>query len=835
MIKTADTSKERSPKVEEEKYIKGKVITTIYKNHENYFKIIVVKIEATDTEFTDDEITIVGTFGQVHHDETYEFFGNLKSHPRYGLQFEATRYQDVGPSSEEAVITYLSSSKFKGIGPKTAEKIVDTLGIDCLDLITDEPELLKEVPGLNQVKRETISQVLDSERGIQKIILKLNQYNIKSKLAYQIYSFYEERTLEVIHNNPYQLIYDINNVGFTRADQIAGEVGIKEDAPERFYAAIIHTLNEQCLRNGDTYIKAENLLKESIKTLESSKNFMIEPELLADRLLEMVDLQMLIQNENRFYLPSLYASEWGMVNAIDRIKSINPQSFTEEELTEAINWVEEDFEIKYGKSQRDAIINAVSSPISILTGGPGTGKTTVLNGLIHVYADLHNLSLDVHAYKDSSFPILMAAPTGRAAKRMSETTGFPASTIHRMLGLTIDSEEIGTETQLEGKLLIIDEMSMVDTWLGYQLLKSIPSDMQVVLVGDKDQLPSVGPGQVLKDLIDSREIPQVELVDIYRQGDGSSIVPLAHHIKSNQLPHDLLEKKADRAFIQGSTRRMKDIVKQVVNNAMSKGYTADDIQVLAPMYKGESGINELNQLMQELMNPSQPGRKEVRFKDVVYRIGDKVLHLVNDAERDVFNGDIGKIVGIITSKESELKTDELVIDFDGNEVQYPRSDWQKLTLSYCCSIHKSQGSEYKMVILPLTMAFHRMLRKDLLYTAITRASEFLILCGDIHAYKTCITTGNASRHTTLKDRLTYERNSLTESDSNEELSPKHSYNELGMGDKQSDKEKMPVPESSESETSKVTNGGTYRLSPDLIISQKIDPMIGMGELTPYDF
>lgn len=820
--------------MEEEKYIKGKVITTIYENHENYFKIIVVKIEETDTDYSDNEITIVGTFGHVQHDETYEFFGGLKSHPRYGLQFEATRFQEVGPSSEEAIITYLSSSKFKGIGPRTAEKIVDTLGIDCLDLISDNPEVLKEVPGLNKAKRQTISQVLNSERGIQKIILKLNQYNIKSKLAYQIYSFYEEKTLEVIHNNPYQLIYDINNIGFIRADQIAGEVGIEDDAPERFYAAIVHTLNEQCLRNGHTYIKAEDLLKESIVTLESSKNFMIDPELLADRLLEMVDLQMLIQDENRFYLPSLFASEWGMVNAIDRIKSIKPESFTEKDLKNAIDWVEKDFDIKYGKSQRDAIINAISSPISILTGGPGTGKTTVLNGLIHVFADLYDLSLDPNAYKDSSFPILMAAPTGRAAKRMSETTGLSASTIHRLLGLTIDSEEVGSEMQLEGKLLIIDEMSMVDTWLGYQLLKSIPSGMQVVLVGDKDQLPSVGPGQVLKDLIDSQVIPQVELVDIYRQGDGSSIVPLAHYIKGNQLPPDLLEKKADRAFIEGPTRRIKDIVRQIVNNALTKGYTADDIQVLAPMYKGESGINELNQLMQELMNPSQPGQKEVRFNDVIYRIGDKVLHLVNDPERDVFNGDIGKIVGIVPAKESELKTDELVIDFDGNEVQYPRNDWQKITLSYCCSIHKSQGSEYKMVILPLTMAYHRMLRKDLLYTAITRASEFLILCGDIQAFRMCITTGNASRLTTLKDRLTYDRKSVTEKDSNSELTLKQPNQQNNLK-KISYKETIPASKSEEFETIKHTSEETYRLSAELITSQKIDPMIGMGQLTPYDF
>lgn len=801
--------------MEEEKYIKGKVLTTIYENQENYFKIMIVEIEETDTIYEDDEITIVGTFGQIQSDETYEFFGQLKTHPRYGLQFEASRYQDIGPSSEEAIITYLSSSKFKGVGVKTAEKVVDYLGINCLDLITDDQDFLDEVPGLSKKQRQTIAEVLDAERGIQKVILKLNQYNIKSKLAYQIYSFYEEKTLEVIQTNPYQLIYDIHQVGFNRADQIAGEVGIEPDAAERFYAGILHTLNEQCMRNGDTYVGAESLLKETIHTLEASKSFLIDPDLLADRLLEMVDLQKLVQDDDRFYLPSLYASEWGMVSAIERIKSVDPKEFSQEDLNQAVDAVEEDFQIHYGASQRHAIFNAMASPISILTGGPGTGKTTVLNGLIHVFADLHDLDLNGEYSQDENFPILMAAPTGRAAKRMSETTGFPASTIHRLLGLTIDNEEVDADTKLSGKLLIIDEMSMVDTWLGYQLLKSIPSHMQVVLVGDKDQLPSVGPGQVLKDLIDSQEIPQVELTDIYRQEDGSSIIPLAHHIKNDQLPSDLLEKKADRAFIQGGTNRIKDIVHQVVSNALTKGYTAEDIQVLAPMYKGQAGINELNQLMQNLMNPAGPGRKEVRFNDTVYRIGDKILHLVNDAERNVFNGDIGYITGIIPSKESDLNTDELVIDFDGNEVAYPRNDWGKITLSYCCSIHKSQGSEYKMVILPLTMAFHRMLRKDLLYTAITRASEYLILCGDTQAFQRCMTSGTGTRLTTLKERLTAD------------------FDDADQDPGQTDHKKMPPAEDfSASDTQEEPKD--YILTPHLAEFAKINPMIGMEGIDPYN-
>lgn len=794
---------------DQESYLKGKVLAIFFSNPSNYYKVMKILIEETDTIYNEEEIVVVGNFGQIQEEEIYEFFGELKEHPRYGLQFSATRYQDVQPSTKEAVVTYLSSPKFKGIGPRTAEKIVDTLGVNCLDIILEQPNILEEVPGLNKQKRETITKVLDLEKGIQKTILTLNQYGISSELAYRIYSFYEDKSLEVVQTNPYQLIYDIPSIGFHRADRIATEIGIEEDAPQRLYAGVTHVLNEKCMSDGDTFVESEELLKETITILEKSKPFIIDPELLADSMIEMVEEQMVIQDENHFYLPSLYASEWGMVNAIEKIKRVDVEPFSTTDLEESLDELEEENSIKYGNSQRDAIIQAIQSPIFILTGGPGTGKTTVLNGLIQLYAEMHDLSLDIHAYKDDSFPILMAAPTGRAAKRMSETTGLPASTIHRLLGLTADSEEMDAEMTLEGGLLIIDEMSMVDTWLAYQLLKSIPSTMQVVLVGDKDQLPSVGPGQVLKDLIESNEIPQVELVDIYRQGDGSSIIPLAHHIKNDQLPADLLQKKSDRSFLQSSTGNIVHVIEQIITNAMSKGFTAEDIQVLAPMYKGPAGINKLNEVVQELMNPNDGTRKEVKYIDTVYRINDKVLHLVNDPERNVFNGDIGKITGIITSKESEVNSDELVIDFDGNEVRYIRSEWNKITLSYCCSIHKAQGSEYKMVILPMTHAYYRMLRKDLLYTAITRASDFLILCGTVDAFEHCITRGSATRKTTLKDRLTSDLDDFTVA-SEDKKTPDDSSN-----------------------IEKSTDHQEFILTPALVQSLRVDPMIGMEGITPY--
>lgn len=801
---------------QEEQYIVGKVVAIFFSNAQNFYKVMKVAIEETNILYDDDEIVIVGHFGRIQDKETYTFYGNLTEHAKYGVQFAASRYEDMQPSSEEAIVTYLSSSKFKGIGPKTAEKIVDILGVNVLDLILDDPDHLKEVPYLNQEKRDRIVEVIHAERGIQKAILQLNQYGISSELAYRIYSFYEEKTLSVIQTNPYQLIYDIQSIGFNKADQIAFEIGIKPDAKERLFAGVVHTLTEKTHSEGDTYIEAEDLMRETISTLEASQSFMIDPDYLADCLIEMVDLQMVIQDDRNFYLPSLYASEWGIVSAIERIKRGDLDPLDEEDLEEELQDIEADFAIHYGQSQKDAILKAIQAPVFILTGGPGTGKTTVLNGLIQLFAKVHDLSLDPNDYANAAYPILMAAPTGRAAKRMNETTGLPASTIHRLLGLTADQEEMDATTKLEGKLLIIDEMSMVDTWLGYQLLKSVPTDMQVVLVGDKDQLPSVGPGQVLKDLIESQTIEQVELQEIYRQGDQSSIIPLAHHIKHNQLPKDLLQKQRDRSFLPSPPNQIVTIISQVVNNAISKGFTADDIQVLAPMYRGQAGINRLNKVIQDLMNPAEPGKKEVNHLETTYRINDKVLNQVNDPERNVFNGDIGKIVGIIKAKESDLKTDELIIDFDGNEVTYSRNEWNKISLSYCSSIHKSQGSEYKMVILPLTFEYSRMLRKDLLYTAVTRASDYLILLGQLEAFERCLTTGIDLRKTSLKDRLI----SGTEDGFTELAEPSgdDSVNDIDLADED---------EAREEEGQKI-------LTPHLVQSLQIDPMIGMASISPYD-
>lgn len=796
----------------EEKFVEGDVAAIYFSNPSNFYKVLLINVEDTNVEYYDAQIVIVGNFGQIETGESYEFYGSLTDHPKYGVQFKADRYAKNQPSTEEAVISYLSGQKFKGVGEKTAQKIVDTLGVDCIDLILDNPNTLKEVPGLNKAKREMIVKVIEDEQGMQKVIFTLNKYGVSNQLAYRIYGHYETETLTVLQENPYQLVADIQGIGFNRADHIAEEMGIASDAPERIQAGILYGVKEASLSNGDTYVSGETLMKSTIHVLEQSRPFIIDPDLIAENLLIMVEEKTIFQDENKFYLPSLYVSEWGIVNSIEKIQSRDFDAVDESLLEDMIDDLEEDLDISYGESQRSAIIEGINSPIFVLTGGPGTGKTTVLNGIVNLFAEVHELSLDPYSYKDEAFPILLAAPTGRAAKRMKETTELPAGTIHRLLGLTADDDNLEANIELDGKLLIVDEMSMLDTWLAYQLFKSVPKGMQVILVGDKDQLPSVGPGQVLRDLIDSEKVAQKELVDIYRQNESSSIIPLAHEIKSNKLPDDFREPKIDRSFISCRTDQVLDVTEKVVNRAIDKGFTSEQVQVLAPMYRGKAGIDTLNEHLQNLFNPNENNeRKEVKFLDKVYRINDKVLQLVNDPERNVFNGDVGFITGIIPAKESELKTDELVIDFEGNEVNYLRNEWNKITLAYCSSIHKAQGSEYDMVILPMVHSYGRMLKKDLLYTAITRASSFLILLGEQGAYEKSLNQASMLRKTSLKERL------MSEEDQEiieEEL-----------------KEQTDQTAADESTEIKQKD---FILSAQAVNKKEVNPMVGMEGITPYN-
>ena len=749
---------------DEELYITGEVLAIFFSNPSNFYKVMLIKIEETNIDYAEDEITITGNFGRIQEGASYQFHGVITNHPKYGVQFKAERYETSQPSSSESLISYLSGPQFKGIGKKTAEKVVDELGDDCIDAIVSNPAVLDRVSGLSKKQKETLEEVLSNEYGMQKVILRLNQFGIDNTLAFRIYGKYEERTTEVIRENPYQLIQEIEGIGFNRADMIANHLDIQPDADERIQAAIFYALFTICNDSGDTYVIENYLIEKTTEILERSRSFIIDRELVEANLAKMLEEGRIYQEEGRYYLAMIYHSEWGIVSSFDFLLEGKETPISDKDFDNEIADLEDELDIEYGDSQKVAIKEALESSVFILTGGPGTGKTTVLKGIVHLFAELNDLSLDPHAYKDEAFPILLAAPTGRAAKRMKESTGLPASTIHRLLGLTADDDDLkyDSEYSLDGKLLIIDEMSMVDTFLANRLFQSIPQGMKVILVGDQDQLPSVGPGQVFRDLIDSGQIPQKELKEIYRQGDGSSIIPLAHDIKHNRLPADLLEKKRDRNFFPANTNTAVTIIEKIVEKAIERGYTADNIQILAPMYRGPAGINVLNERLQEIFNPNPDGtRTEMKHIDTVYRIGDKVLQLQNDPENNVFNGDLGFITSITKAKYTELKTDIITVDFEGNEVDYLRSNWNKITLAYCTSIHKAQGSEYDIVILPLLSSYGRMLKKDILYTAITRASQSLSLIGEPQAFIRSIESQQNLRNTGLKERMQSDKHKFT--------------------------------------------------------------------------
>ena len=797
----------------DDRFIKGKIITTIFHNEDNLYTVVRVRVEETNTDFSAKEIVITGYFPKMYEEELYIFYGDFQEHPRYGLQFNATHYRKEIPNTREGVIQYLSGDLFKGIGKKTAETIVTTLGENAISRILEDPSVLEQVPKLSKKKAEQLYETLQEHQGLEKIIITLNGYGFGPQLAMRIYQTYRDETLSVIESNPYQLVEDVEGIGFARADELGAKLGITGKHPDRLKAASLYTLQQICLQEGHAYLERELLIQQIKKLLEANRPEEIAPEEIEHILLQLEEEGKIIAEDGRIYLPSLYFAEIGVVSNIKRLlrQDLDHLQFPESEILLALGEVEDELGIEYAPTQREAIQKAITSPMLILTGGPGTGKTTVIKGIVEVYSRLHGYSLNPKDYKDEPFPFVLVAPTGRAAKRMSESTGLPALTIHRLLGWTgADFFEFDENNRIPGKMIIIDEMSMVDVWLANNLLKALPDDIQVVMVGDEDQLPSVGPGQVFKDLLDSELIPTVRLTDIFRQEDGSTIIDLAHSIKKGMIPENLTVQQKDRSFIPCSAAQVPHVVKQIVESAVRKGgYTKRDIQVLAPMYRGQAGINNLNQILQEVFNDNSNGKKrELRFGDVTYRVGDKVLQLVNQPDKNIFNGDIGEISAIIYAKENEDNQDQLFVTFEDTEVMYTRQDLQQITLAYCCSIHKSQGSEFPVVILPVVKSYYRMLRRNLIYTAITRSKNKLILCGEVSAFELAVQRENEDiRQTTLKDRLLH-----------------------AIGDEN-------VLQNSQDFTEEKTSDiweKTYEESYEERL-MKTDPMIGMGDLTPYDF
>ncbi len=774
--------------------VEGYLNKIIFHNKENNYYILSIFLNDKYDFVEGDYLSVVGTFNDFEfiEDDLYSFKGEIVQHRKYGTQLSAIVVEPVIEKDKEAIVSYLSSSIFQGVGRKTAELIVDTLGVDALDKIYEDKDTLFSIKGIPEQRKDTIYATIVANKQTQDIILKLNEYNLSNNLILKIYNFYKHNTLRTITENPYSLIKDIKGINFKTVDKIAETNEIAANDRERILYAFIYTINSYCFSTGNTYISKNNLLYNTFNILYSSRNIAVSKEDILNSYTYALDTGKLIEIEDRVFLPEIYYSEYSIYSDItQRLEQENTIEISDGLLDKYINEVEEELEISYDIVQIAAIKNCIRNNFAILTGGPGTGKTTIILAVIKIFQKIKNYS--IHDLLDESRSILtLCAPTGKAAKRMSESTGFYASTIHKAIGWSTEDEnmeEFVSEKHIKSELVIIDESSMIDVFLMYNLLKIINKDAKIILVGDNDQLPSIAPGNVLNDLINSKAISTVKLNKIFRQSEHSSIINISHSIKNN-IPFDVLENFDDKEFISANKNEMINVISAIYDDLI-KDSSKENIQILAPIYKGTSGINEINMAIQSRFNDNE---EQIEYGELIYKVNDRVMQLVNRPEDNIFNGDIGYIEEIY----KEGNKVKIVIDYDGNYVTYEKTELNQITLSYACSIHKAQGSEFENVIIPFIDNYNFMLNKNLTYTAITRAKKKLILCGSSNVfYKSIEPTNVVTRQTALEWFFTT--------------------------DKEAEMQELELEDEIKEYILNFQNINT------------IDPMIGMGDIKPSDF
>ena len=693
-----------------------------YQNPENGYSVMRVKVKGYD-----ELVTLVGNLLEVPAGSVLLCEGDWKVDKRYGSQFVAQTWEEVMPATLYGIEKYLGSGLVKGIGPKFAQLIVSRFGLDTIEIIETDIKRLYEVPGIGQKRVEKIAESWEKQKDIKNVMLFLQGYGVSTAYAAKIYRQYGKESIDTVKTNPYKLADDIWGIGFKTADTIASKMGYEKNDLRRLKSGVTYTLSHMA-EEGNVYAEEEQLVKSAIELLDADET----P--IRQAISEMLQSEDLIADGEAIYMPPFYYAEVGTANRLNKLLDCVEGGLFN--TIPDISVISKQTGIEYDEVQAEAIREAVSSKVMVLTGGPGTGKTTTTQGIIA-------------ALKAMGLRILLAAPTGRAAKRMSEATGMEAKTIHRLLEYNPqDGYKRNDDNPLEGVALIVDECSMIDLLLMNNLMKAIPAGMRLVLVGDIDQLPSVGAGNVLRDIIDSKRIPVIRLTRIFRQAQESRIVMSAHAINKGVFPDTSIGKNTDFFFIQQEDpEQAVDTIVKLVKERLPNAYKrpTSDIQVLTPMQRGVVGAANLNMALQTVLNPGQVSLNRSGYS---FRQGDRVMQLRNNYDKEVFNGDLGYIERV------DMEDRTLFVCFDGRTVEYDVSELDELTLAYATTIHKSQGSEYPIVVIPVLMTHYVMLQRNLIYTGITRAKKICVLVGTKKALSFAIRNLSVlKRNTKLKERL----------------------------------------------------------------------------------
>lgn len=701
---------------------------TVFHNKENGYTVArFITMDENEKDFI-----VVGFFHEIESNSIYQLKGHYVEHKKYGLQFQVDSYEISKTKDKTSLVRYFSSAYFPGIGKKIAEAIVDTLGLDCVQLIKDNPDILQSVKQLTDKKRNTIIEVLSFEEK-NDIHAYFTSKGLSVKNILKLEATYGEQVIQLIEENPYRIIEEVDGIGFKTVDKLAKEMLFDMEHPYRIKAAVLSFILDLCIKSGDTYLYQDEIEKSVLK---------IFAHIDIKEYLDLLQEQKLIYIvDKRIYHYTQYESEKGIVDFLYEFPLQTMIPIYKDVIRQDIHLVETQLQISYDEIQKQAIENFFLHPFTILTGGPGTGKTTVVQAIIQIYKKYF-----------PSHAIACCAPTGRAAKRLSEITLCPSTTIHSLLKWDLENNKFGMNDKepLDIDVLIIDEFSMVDQWLFYHLLNACTWVKKILIIGDEQQLPSVGCGNVLKDLMSSKVFPVTILKKIFRQKEESHVIQLAHQIREQTLV-DIVEGD-DLTFIQCESIEVKEYIKQIIQLKLSQGWLPKDIQVLAPMYQGVAGIDVLNNTIQHIMHQSSEEDDYVNVGYRTFKVKDKVLQLKNQPEDGVFNGDIGEIVEI--NDYPEMNHFEVVVDFDGVIVSYGKDILSNLTHAFCISIHKAQGSEYPLVIMPIVKEHSYMLDRRLLYTGLTRASKELILIGNQEMFfKAVQRNDKKERKTYLKEKL----------------------------------------------------------------------------------